>query len=90
MKALVFACALALSGCMITTSGTTPQAVDYQADTYRFRIFPNAFAMEGTLADRAADQEIERFRQTSGYASSMIVSRDYRDSAFVYTVKFTR
>ena len=90
MNTAMFACALALSGCIVTSYGTKPQPVDNQADTYRFRIFPNAFAMEGSMADRAADEEIGKFRLANGYASSMIVSRDYRDSAFVYTVKFTR
>jgi hypothetical protein len=90
IKTVVFACALALSGCMIASYGIQPQAVENQADTYRFRIFPNAFAVEGMLADRAADEQIEKFRLANGYASSEIVSRDHRDSAFVYTVKFAR
>ena len=90
MKAVVFACALALGGCIIASYGVKPQAVENQADTYRFRIFPNAFAVDGILADRAADGEIEKFRLANGYASSEIVSRDQRESAFVYTVKFAR
>ena len=90
MKTVLFACTLALSGCIITSYGITPQAVENQADTYRFRIFANAFAVEGILADRAADEEIGKFRLANGYASSEVVSRDYRESAFVYTVKFTR
>jgi hypothetical protein len=90
MEALAISCVLGLSACVTTTYGTRPQPVANQADTFRFRIFPNAFAMEGTFADRAADEEIGKFRVANGYASSAILSRDYRDSAFVYTVKFTR
>ncbi|HEY2558124.1 MAG TPA: hypothetical protein VGI48_00260 [Caldimonas sp.] len=90
MKTLAFASALALSACVIATHGTEPQAVENQADTYRFRIFANAFVMEGTVADHAADEEIVKFRAANGYASSRIVSRDHRDSAFVYTVVFAR
>ena len=82
--------ALALGGCVITTSATPPQAVENESDTFRFRIFPNAVVMEGTAADRAADAEIGKFRAANGYASSRIVSRDQRGSAFVYTVKFAR
>lgn len=90
VKALAVACALGLASCVTPTHGTRPQPVANQADTFRFRIFPNAFAMEGTFADRAADEEIGKFRVANGYASSAILSRDQRDSAFIYTVKFTR
>jgi hypothetical protein len=81
--------ALGLSAC-VTTSHIRPQPVLDQADTFRFRIFPSAFVLEETFADRAANEEISKFRLAKGYASSEILSRDSRDSAFVYTVKFTR
>ena len=61
-----------------------------QPDTFLFRVFPSAFVMKETFADRAADEEIRKFRLAQGYASSAIVARDSRDGAFVYTVKFTR
>jgi hypothetical protein len=90
IKALALACALGLSACVAPTYGTRPQAVENQSDTYRFRIFPYAFAVGGVMADRAVDDELLKFRVANGYASSEILSRDYRDSAYVYTVKFTR
>jgi hypothetical protein len=86
----VLACALGLSSCVITSHGTPPQAVRDQPDTFRFRIFPAAVVMEETFADRAADQEIAKFRSANGYASSVIRSRDHQDLAFVYTVEFSR
>ena len=90
VKALAVVCVLGLSSCVITTHGARPQPVENQADTFRFRIFPSAVAMEGAFADRAAEEEVGKFRVANGYASSAILSRDYRDLAFVYTVKFTR
>ena len=42
------------------------------------------------MADRAVDDELVKFRVANGYAASEILSRDYRDSAFVYTVRFKR
>lgn len=83
------ACALGLSSCVIA-SHSRPQAVADQADTFRFRVFPAAVAMEGTFADRAAYEEIGKFRAANGYASSSVVSREYRGLAFVYTVRFSR
>lgn len=87
--ALSIACAMGLGAC-VTTAHIRPLPVADQADTFRFRIFPSAFAMQGTFADRAANEQIGTFRLANGYASSAILSRDQRDSAFVYTVKFTR
>jgi len=86
----VFACALGLSSCVTTSHGINPQAVRDQPDTFRFRIFPAAVVMEAFFADRAADQEIGKFRSANGYASSAILSRDYRDLAYIYTVEFSR
>ena len=90
VKALVMACVLGLGACVAPTYGTRPQAVESQADTFRFRIFPYAFAVGGFMADRAVDDEVVKFRVANGYAASEILSRDYRDSAYVYTVRFTR
>ena len=90
MKAFALACALGLGGCVAPSYGTRPQAVENQADTYRFRIYPYAFAVGGYMADRAVDDELVKFRVANGYAASEVLSRDYRDSGFVYTVKFTR
>lgn len=87
---LILLCASALGACAITSYGTGPQAVENEPDTYRFRIFPEASVLEGAVADRVADKEIGKFGAVNGYASSRIVSRDSRGSAFVYTVKFTR
>ena len=86
----VVACALGLSSCVITSHGINPQAVRDQPDTFRFRIFPAAVVMEGFFADRAADAEIGQFRQANGYASSVILSRDHLDLAYIYTVEFSR
>ena len=90
VKALAIACALGLGACVAPTYGTRPQAVEDQTDTFRFRIFPYAFAAGGFMADRAVGDEIVKFRVANSYAASEILSRDYRDSAYVYTVKFTR
>ena len=90
MKALALACTLGLGGCVAPSHGLRPQAVENQADTYRFRIYPYAFAVGGYMADRAVDEEVLKFRVANGYAASEIVSRDQRDSGFVYTVKLTR
>ena len=90
VNAFVLLCAAALASCVVASHGINPQPVTNQPDTYRFRVFPSAFVLEGTFADRAADEEIGRFRTAKGYASSTIVSRDQRDSEFVYTVRFTR
>ena len=90
VKLLVVASVLGLSACVAPTYGTRPQVVESQADTFRFRIFPYAFAVGGIMADRAVDEEIVKFRVANGYASSEILSRDSQDSALVYTVKFTR
>jgi len=87
---LVVASVLGLGACVAPTYGTGPQAVASQADTFRFRIFPYAFAMGGIMADRAVDEEIVKFRVANGYASSEILSRDSQDAGFVYTVKFIR
>jgi len=89
VNALAVACALGLGAC-VTTSHIRPQPVADQADTFRFRIFPSAVVMGETFADRAANEEIGKFRLANGYSSSAILSRDQRDSEFVYTVKFTR
>jgi hypothetical protein len=90
VKALVVASVLGLGACVAPTYGTRPQVVESQTDTFRFRIFPYAFAVGGIMADRAADDEIVKFRVANGYASSEILSRDSQDTVFVYTVKFTR
>lgn len=90
MKACVVAGAMLLAACTIASHGISPERVPDQQDTYRFRIFPSAFVMEGTFADRAADEEIGRFRSANGYASSAILAREQRDTSFVYTVRFTR
>ena len=90
VNAFVLACAAGLASCVVTSHGINPQPVANQPDTFRFRIFPSALVMEEAFADRAADEEIGKFRTAKGYASSTIVSRDQRDSAFVYTVQFTR
>ena len=90
LNASILACALVLASCVITSHGTRPQPVPGEADTFRFRVFPSAVVMEGTFADRAAEDEIDKFRQANGYASSEIVARDPVDNAFVYTVRFTR
>jgi len=90
VNALAIACALALGACVAPTYGTRPQAVVSQTDTFRFRIFPYAFALGGFMADRAVGDEIVKFRVANSYVSSEILSRDYQDSAYVYTVRFTR
>ena len=89
-NALALACTLGLAGCVAPSHGTRPQAVQGEADTYRFRIFPYTVALKENFADRAADEEIAKFRMANGYASSQVLSRDARDSGFVYTVRFTR
>ena len=61
-----------------------------ETDTYRFRIYPYAVAFKEKFADRAADEEIGKFRLAQGYATSEVLSRDAQDSGFVYTVRFTR
>ena len=90
VKALAIACALGAGGCTTPNPGIRPQAVESQADTYQFRIYTYAFAVGSVMADRAVDDELLRFRAANGYASSEILSRDYHDLAYVYTVKFTR
>ncbi len=90
LNGLALACTLGLGACVAPSHGTRPQAVQGEADTYRFRVFPYAVALKETFADRAAEEEIARFRLANGYASSDIVSRDARDSGFVYTVRFAR
>ena len=92
LNGLALACTLGLGlgACVAPSHGTRPQAVQGEADTYRFRVFPYAVALKETFADRAATEEIARFRLANGYASSEIVSRDARDSGFVYTVRFAR
>lgn len=75
VKPLVMACVLALGACVAPTYGTRPQAVENQADTFRFRIFPYAFAVGGFMADRAVDDEVVKFRVANGYAASEILSR---------------
>ena len=84
------ACAFTLGACVIASHHDRPQPVADQPDTFRFRVFPAAVIMPATFADRAAADEIARFRLARGYASSEIVSRDERDQAFVYTVRFAR
>ena len=86
----VVACALGLSSCVTTSHGTQPASSQGPACTFRFRISPAAVVMEATFADRAADQEIAKFRSANGYASSVILSRDHLDLAYVYTVEFSR
>ena len=88
-KALALTCALALGACA-TTLDVAPQAVPGQPDTVRFRIFPNTIAFQEALADRAAEEEIGRFRAARGYASSTTLSRELQDRAYVYTVRFER
>ena len=89
---LAVACTLglALGACVAPSHGTRPQPVQGQADTYRFRIFPYAVALKETFADRAAEEEIARFRLAGGYASSEILAREARDTEIVYTVRFAR
>ena len=90
LTASILACAVGLASCVIPSHGTRPQPVPGEADTFRFRVFPSAVVMEGTFADRAAEDEIDKFRQANGYASSSIVARDPVDNAYVYTVRFAR
>ncbi len=87
---LALACAAGTSACVIPMHGPTPQPVNDQPDTFRFRIFPNAVALEATVADHAVGDEIEKFRVANDYASSEIVSRDYLNSSYIYTVRFAR
>ena len=89
-KPLALACVLALSACVAPMHGVRPQPVASQADTFRFRIHPYAFAAGGYFADRALDEELMRFRLANGYGSSEVLSRDWRDGAYVYTVRFAR
>ena len=89
MNGLALACTLGLGAC-VTPSHTRPQAVQGEADTYRFRIYPYAVALKEQLADRAAEEEIGKFRMANGYASSQVLSRDALDPGFVYTVRFAR
>jgi len=90
VKALALASVLGLGACVAPTYNVRLQAVESQADTYLFRIFPYAFAVGGIMADRALDDEIVMFRVANGYASSEILARDHLDSAYVYTVRFAR
>jgi len=90
VKALALASVLGLGACVAPTYNVRLQAVESQADTYRFRIFPYAFAVGGIMADRALDDEIVMFRVANGYASSRDPGADHLDSAYVYTVRFAR
>ena len=92
LNGLALACTLGLASAPASPRRTAParRRCKGEADTYRFRIFPYAVALKETFADRAAEEEIARFRLANGYASSEIVSRDARDSGFVYTVRFAR
>ena len=49
VKLLVVASVLGLSACVAPRYGTRPQVVESQADTFRFRIFPYAFAVGGIM-----------------------------------------
>ena len=89
LNAFALTCTLAVGACA-TTLNVAPHSVPGQPNTVRFRIFPNTIAMQEMLADRAADDEIARYGAAHGYASNTIVSREYVDRAWVYTVKYAR
>jgi hypothetical protein len=90
LNGLALACSLGLAACVAPSHGTRPQAVQGEADTYRFRIFPYALVLNETFADRAVEEEIAKFRSANRYASSAVLARDQRDGGFVYTVRFAR
>ena len=88
--ALTLGCSLGLAGCVAAPHQDRPQAVQGQPDTYRFRVYPYAVVLNEMLADRAAEEDIGKYRQAHGYASSRVLSREPLDPGYVYTVRFTR
>jgi hypothetical protein len=90
MRVLLLALALALGGCAAMTYGDKPVAEIGQPDTYRFKVYVNAFATE-TFAWEQLQPDIEAYRKSNGFGSYTVTSRSYMQGGyFEYSVRFVR
>lgn len=81
----------ALGGCIASPMGTKPQPVTGEPNTFKFKMFVNAYA-GGDSADERMKPILEKFQQENGFSGHKIIERQYNSSptSYEYFVRFDR
>jgi hypothetical protein len=81
--------AFTTAGCITSPMGTLPQPVSGEPNTFKFKLFINAF-VGGDTADERIVSHLEDFRTQRGYARYKILNRQFNSmpSSYEYIVRY--
>ncbi len=83
--------AILVTGCTTANYGLTPESVQGQKDTFKFKIFMGGFSTVETT-DKAVVGDLETYQKNNGYMNHKIISKRFNTipTYYEYTVQFFR
>ncbi len=91
LVAFVALAAVFATGCTTANYGLTPESVQNQRDTFKFKVFMGGFSTVETT-DKAVAGDLETYQKNNGYKNHKIIGKRFNPipTYYEYTVQFFR